>query len=353
MSEDGKQQPHKKRKSQPKSDLSSDKEAWSRVDVSDDFFVGSLEEFGLDPRLLRGIADLGISTPTPIQRDCLPPAIRDRRDVIGAAQTELASILQQIPGMQQRGGPHKGKHRPQPRPAQEDDQKDGELDEQETRADKQASNLQIFVFSATLTLPQSLRKRLRKAILAVLAPLGCQGSNLGADGTADSWSERYHPPTFREPLAITVAATDFNDARLWISPGVASNYGPCVKLWAPGAHILSASNESDTATQRRSGTSQAVPFVAGGIALYLENATDEIKVYPPPAPAQPIGSAPLGADGSGYQPPAPISSSSSGSENQTDSLIPAPFVDPIKSAPLSQFMTPTAAPDDDEELKSG
>ena len=29
----------------------------------------------------------------------------------------------------------------------------------------------------------------------------------------------------REPLAITVAATTRTDARLWISPGVASNYG--------------------------------------------------------------------------------------------------------------------------------
>ena len=29
----------------------------------------------------------------------------------------------------------------------------------------------------------------------------------------------------REPLAITVAATTRTDARLWISPGIASNYG--------------------------------------------------------------------------------------------------------------------------------
>ncbi len=29
----------------------------------------------------------------------------------------------------------------------------------------------------------------------------------------------------REPLALTVAATTRTDARLWISPGVASNYG--------------------------------------------------------------------------------------------------------------------------------
>lgn len=79
----------------------------------------------------------------------------------------------------------------------------------------------------------------------------------------------------REPLAITVAATDMDDQRLWIKPGVASNYGRCVHIWAPGLHIESASNISDTATQQRSGTSQAVPFVAGAIALYLQNATGE------------------------------------------------------------------------------
>ena len=70
-----------------------------------------------------------------------------------------------------------------------------------------------------------------------------------------------------------MAATNEQDERLWISPGGASNYGKCVHLWAPGAQIESADNDSDTATQYRSGTSQAVPFVAGAIALYLQNAS--------------------------------------------------------------------------------
>lgn len=77
----------------------------------------------------------------------------------------------------------------------------------------------------------------------------------------------------REPLSITVAATDSSDQRLWLSPGKASNYGKCVHVWAPGAHIVSADNDSDSATAYRSGTSQAVPFVAGAIALYLQNAS--------------------------------------------------------------------------------
>ncbi len=77
----------------------------------------------------------------------------------------------------------------------------------------------------------------------------------------------------REPLAITVAATTPEDARLWISPGVGSNYGKCVDVWAPGSDILSASHRSDRATEYRSGTSQAVPFVAGTAALFLQNST--------------------------------------------------------------------------------
>ena len=74
---------------------------------------------------------------------------------------------------------------------------------------------------------------------------------------------------------MTVSATTIADQRLWLAPGVAANYGSCVDLWAPGTNILSASNESDTATMLRSGTSQAVPFVAGAAALYLQNATGE------------------------------------------------------------------------------
>lgn len=42
---------------------------------------------GLGPGVTAAIAELGFEEPTPIQRECLLPAIRDRRDVIGAAQT--------------------------------------------------------------------------------------------------------------------------------------------------------------------------------------------------------------------------------------------------------------------------
>jgi MYXO-CTERM domain-containing protein len=67
----------------------------------------------------------------------------------------------------------------------------------------------------------------------------------------------------REPLAITVGATDIADARSSFS-----NYGTCVDLSAPGSNITSANITSDTATQPLSGTSMASPHVAGAVAAY-------------------------------------------------------------------------------------
>ncbi|PRW33666.1 peptidase S8 [Chlorella sorokiniana] len=78
----------------------------------------------------------------------------------------------------------------------------------------------------------------------------------------------------REASAVTVGASDEQDRRLWLSKGKGSNYGECVDLFAPGTDILSAASGSDTAQQLRTGTSQAVPFVAGVIALILQNSTN-------------------------------------------------------------------------------
>jgi ATP-dependent RNA helicase RhlE len=46
----------------------------------------SFSSFNLDPRLLRGVADLGFTRPTPIQADGLPPALAGR-DVLACAMT--------------------------------------------------------------------------------------------------------------------------------------------------------------------------------------------------------------------------------------------------------------------------
>ena len=53
----------------------------TRVDVS------AWDPFNLDAEVRGALARLGFSQPTPIQQECLPAAIRDRRDIIGAAQT--------------------------------------------------------------------------------------------------------------------------------------------------------------------------------------------------------------------------------------------------------------------------
>jgi ATP-dependent RNA helicase RhlE len=46
----------------------------------------SFSSFDLDPSLLRGVADLGFTEPTPIQRDGIPPAL-EGRDVLACAMT--------------------------------------------------------------------------------------------------------------------------------------------------------------------------------------------------------------------------------------------------------------------------
>ena len=74
----------------------------------------------------------------------------------------------------------------------------------------------------------------------------------------------------RVPNAITVGATASNDARSQFTPPFASNFGPCLDIFAPGSNITSAWNSSDTAINTISGTSMATPHVAGVAALFLE-----------------------------------------------------------------------------------
>jgi serine protease len=68
--------------------------------------------------------------------------------------------------------------------------------------------------------------------------------------------------------AVAVGATNASDGR-----AVFSNTGPCVTLFAPGQHVLSAfysatSASPGTVTRWMSGTSMACPAVSGAAALF-------------------------------------------------------------------------------------
>lgn len=68
----------------------------------------------------------------------------------------------------------------------------------------------------------------------------------------------------RVPSAVTVAATNINDAQAsW------SNYGSCVDIQAPGAGIRSAWNDSPTGYKTLDGSSMAAPHVSGAAAILL------------------------------------------------------------------------------------
>lgn len=81
-----------------------------------------------------------------------------------------------------------------------------------------------------------------------------------AAGNSSSNACNFSPA--RVPAAITVGATQDNDARASFS-----NFGTCLDLFAPGVAITAPWFSSNTATNTISGTSMASPHVAGVAAL--------------------------------------------------------------------------------------
>ncbi|NUO77536.1 MAG: S8 family serine peptidase [Lysobacter sp.] len=73
----------------------------------------------------------------------------------------------------------------------------------------------------------------------------------------------------RVPGALTVAASNRNDARSVWSSTQASGWGACVDLFAPGTDVVSAGISGATSSATKSGTSMATPHVTGAAALYL------------------------------------------------------------------------------------
>ncbi|DBB02933.1 TPA: hypothetical protein ACH3X1_013532 [Trebouxia sp. C0004] len=63
------------------------------TNIAETVDISAWSDFDLHPKIAQAIAQAGFTQPTPIQEQCLLPAIRDRRDVIGAAQTGSGKTL--------------------------------------------------------------------------------------------------------------------------------------------------------------------------------------------------------------------------------------------------------------------
>ncbi|GIL54325.1 hypothetical protein Vafri_9897 [Volvox africanus] len=70
-----------------------EEEEEEKQDAQRELDFSAWREFELHSDVMAGLAACGFSAPTPIQRECLHPAIRARADIIGAAQTGSGKTL--------------------------------------------------------------------------------------------------------------------------------------------------------------------------------------------------------------------------------------------------------------------
>ncbi|KIP07030.1 hypothetical protein PHLGIDRAFT_35649 [Phlebiopsis gigantea 11061_1 CR5-6] len=89
------------------------------------------------------------------------------------------------------------------------------------------------------------------------------GIHCCASAGNDDIDARYKTPA-RAEGCNAVGATTIEDARSSFS-----NYGPVVKLFAPGSHVRTADVSSDTKYSYHNGTSFSSPYVAGLIAYII------------------------------------------------------------------------------------
>jgi subtilisin family serine protease len=116
---------------------------------------------------------------------------------------------------------------------------------QHQRGEPAVANMSLGGVGANSAVENAVRNSIADGVVYVLA-----SGNSSADACG------FTPA--RTVEAITVNATTGSDARASFS-----NYGTCTDIFAPGEHIPSAWNTSDSATGTISGTSMAAPHVAG------------------------------------------------------------------------------------------